>query len=202
MSGLTLLAADSSAWSDGRVEAIAQMVGGLLGLLGLGIGLLQYADAQKWKRSEFAAAQLELLTKDPELELCCKLLDWAGRVSPVPEKYSALTSDKQFVHDWETMKTAMLPEEATLDVEWTWQHMMYRDLFDRFFGYLDRINHYISIGLISTRDVASLDYWLEQIIAPRFAPARDRQLFVAFLERYGYDGTLELSRRLVKSRPK
>jgi hypothetical protein len=73
--------------------------------------------------------------------------------------------------------------------------MLYRDVFDHFFDYLERINHYIAIKLIFERDVSSLKWWLEQIAAPRFAPSDQRGMFLAFIRRYEYDGVLEMMGR-------
>jgi hypothetical protein len=70
--------------------------------------------------------------------------------------------------------------------------MMYRDLFDHFLDYLERMNHYIKIRLISAGDVGSLRYWLEQLDRPRFLPANEQQLFRIFIDRYHYDGVREL----------
>jgi hypothetical protein len=171
------------------------MIGAAAALAGLGFGLYQYYIAQKWKRAEFAAQQLERLSADPELDLCCKLLDWAVRASPVPERYAALTDKKTFLHDWHIMREAMLPEEESANANWDWQHMMYRDVFDKFFNYLERINHAITIDLIAEADVTSLRYWLEQIGNPRFLPDKDKALFVRFVERYNYRGVLAMMKR-------
>lgn len=173
-------------------EAVS-LVAPVLGVLGLFIGLLQYIKAQRWKRSEFAAKHLSTLSTDPELALCCKLLDWSQRKVPVPEKYRSLTGKTVFDHNWGVMQTALVaePEKCVFD----WQQMLYRDLFDHFFEYLERINHYISIRLISIRDVASLKYWLEQIAEPRFMPKRQRSIFLDFIEAYEYQGVTELAAR-------
>jgi hypothetical protein len=178
------------------LKGALEFLGAASALAALAFGLYQYYVAQKWKRAEFAAAQLEALSTDEELDLCCKLLDWAGRVSGVPLKYQALTDQKTFVHDWRVMKQAMLPEEDSERADWDWQHMMYRDIFDRFFSYLERIDQYIAIDLISPRDVASLRYWLAQIERPRFLPEDEQSLFARFIERYGYSGVRSLARRL------
>jgi hypothetical protein len=178
-----------------ELKDAVSVVGAVLGFGGLGFGLYQYYVAQKWKRAEFAAEQLEKLSSDPDLELCCKLLDWAVRISPVPERYASLTAEKTLVHDWSIMREAMLPEEDSAQTQWGWQHMMYRDVFDKFFDYLERINHYISIRLISEKDVSSLSYWLRQIACPRFLPSEESSLFVRFVERYGYDGVTQMMQR-------
>jgi hypothetical protein len=184
-----------------ELRDILSIVGAIIALAGFAFGLYQYYVAQKWKRAEFAAQQLEKLSSDPDLDLCCKLLDWSVRVSPVPEKYAALTDEKTFVHDWRVMREAMLPEEDSGKAEWDWQHMMYRDTFDKFFEYLERINHYITIRLVSEKDVASLRYWLEQLVEPRFLPPEQRLLFQHFIDRYHYQGVREMIGRLHADRP-
>jgi hypothetical protein len=165
-------------------------VGAVLG--GLAFGLYEYHTAQKWKKSEFAARQLEKLSTDSKLALCCQFLDWERRRMLVPSDYAAFTTDKVFVHDWKTLATAMRPEEETTG--FNWQEVMYRDYFDHFFGYLERINHSREIRLIRKQDVSSLKYWLEQIGTPRFLGAGDRSVFPDFLEYYGYSGVMALMR--------
>jgi hypothetical protein len=66
---------------------------------------------------------------------------------------------------------------------------IYRDLFDCLFSYLEEINHYIDIGLVSSKQVASLKYWLNEISSPRFGePVR----FGPFIDHYGYEGVRSL----------
>jgi hypothetical protein len=70
--------------------------------------------------------------------------------------------------------------------------VLYRDLFDHFFGYLGRINHYIDIELITAKDVSSIEYWLKQIASPRF----ERTLvFHDFIQFYGYVGVIDLMKK-------
>jgi hypothetical protein len=163
----------------------------ILGLAGAAaaftVGLYQYRVAQKWKKSEFAARLLEQLSKDPLLATCCRLLDWSARKIPVPEQYQALTEEAALLHDWDALIEAMAPEERK--PTFGWQGVLYRDLFDHLFSYLERINHYITIRLITVDDVASLEYWLRQLADPRFV---ETPVFVDFLERYEYSGVFEL----------
>ena len=171
---------------------IITIIGTVLGLSGLSFGLYEYYIAQKWKKSEFAANQLALLSSDPELELACKLLDWSSREFPVPEKYQLIFEEKTFIHDWETLRIAMLPESKR--GVYNWQQTLYRDIFDHFFNYLENINHSISINLISQKDVESLRYWLKQIASPRFVEQNKKSLFMDFIKEYEYSGVLELMR--------
>ena len=169
------------------------MASAVIGIGGLLFGLRQYSAAEKWKRSEFAAKHLEELSSDARLQLCCKLLDWSVRKVAVPDEYSALTSEPVFVHDWRILAEAMKPESAATRFEW--QHMMYRDLFDHFFEYLERIEHYLSIGLFSVSDVSSLKYWLDALADPRFLEGPEKEVFFDFLRRYDFDGVMALMRR-------
>lgn len=139
-------------------EVIAAL-GVVVGAVGFAIGLYQYHIAQKWKKSEFAAKLLEELANDERLTTCCKLLDYSTRKLPVPSQYRPLTEDSIFLHNWEALGKAMSSEVDMRKFEW--QAVLYRDLFDYFFGYLERINHYIDIGLITAKDVSSLEYWLK-----------------------------------------
>jgi hypothetical protein len=172
------------------MDATLALVGSLLGLAGFGFGLYQYYIAQKWKRSEFAAQQLALLAEDPQLEICCRILDWNSRVFPVPVRYRDLAPEPTFFHNWDVLAAAMSGEAQKGSFDW--QETLYRDLFDHFFAYLERIEHFLSIDLISLEDVASLRYWLGELAAPRFV---DRPIFIDFLRAYDYAGVLRLMER-------
>jgi len=157
--------------------------------------LYEYWTAQKWKRSEFAARQFEMLTTDPVLAMCCQFLDWSYRRMPIPERYKIYSGeDDSFVHKWATLETSMRPESE--QDSFPFPQVLYRDYFDHFFAYLERINHYLDIGLFSKKDVSSLKYWLEQVAEPRYVQ-EDKQyaFFRDFLEKYGYSGVLELMHR-------
>jgi len=169
------------------VKDFLMILGPIIGVSGFIFGLYQYYIGQKWKKSEFAAKQLEQLANDARLATCCQLLDWSTRTLPVPEPYRALTKETVFLHEWHTLANAMLPEVQKGSFEW--QEILYRDLFDHFFNYLERLNHCIGIKLITVKDVASLKYWLQQIAAPRFG---DKPVFIDFIRAYGYLGVLEL----------
>lgn len=178
----------------GVQESVA-IVGPVLGLIGLAFGLYQYYISQRWRKSEYAAKMLELLTTDPRLELCCRFLDWSGREFRIPENYLPLAgSQATFRHDWDRLSEAMKHENKK--TTFNWLDSLYRDHFDHFFDFLASVNHSISIKLIPVRDVKSLRYWLEQIAEPRFVLDEEKPLvFLPYLEKYGYEGVLELMKR-------
>lgn len=157
------------------------------GLIGFAFGLYKYTVAQRWKKSELAASFLEQLVSDPQLALCCQMLDYSSRRFVVPEMFRPISNEETFLHNWEDLIKGMLPEYD--QSRFSWQQTLYRDLFDHFFGYLERVNHYISINLIDIRDLRSLSYWLDQIKQPRFVK---EPVFMKFIEAYEYGGVVEL----------
>ncbi len=167
-----------------NIETILALIIGSGGLI---FGLYEYTIAQKWKNSEFASRQLELISNDPILSMCCTCLDWEVRKILVPVQYREMTEDSTFIHKWDILTTAMLPESE--QASFNWQEVIYRDSFDHLFNYFERIDHYITIRLIITKDVASLEYWLRQIAAPRFSK---NNVFEKFIEAYEYTGVLSL----------
>ena len=133
-----------------------ETVGIIIALVGLLFGLYQYYVNAKWKRSEFAAKQLDLLTSDPDITFCCQVLDYSYRIFPVPKKYRNITNETWFVHEWSKLESAMQPESQQAKFEWPL--ILYRDAFDRFFTYLERMNHYMSIGIFTRKDISILEY--------------------------------------------
>lgn len=169
------------------MNELAQFFGSGIALATVMIAVYQYTKAQKWKRSEFAARLLEKLSQDPALLLCCKALDWKSKPLPIPPKYRLDENDGTFQHDVEILTSAMRPhtEVSTFCRE----EVLYRDLFDEFFAFLEEVDHYISRGLISVKDVSPLEYWLEAIAHPRFS---QEPIFLDYLQEYEFNRVFDL----------
>lgn len=176
-------------------EVLVAAFSAAIGFIGFGTGLYQYYRSQVWKKSEFAAAQLQRLTDDPTLALCCIFLDWGPRKIAVPKEYSVFTDNNEtsFVHNWDNLKTAMKPEYK--EANFQFPLVLYRDSFDQFFVYLDRINHYIGIGLFKVEDVYPLSYWLNELKASRYLQAKDQHVFLTFIDHYHYTGVRSLMKK-------
>jgi hypothetical protein len=172
------------------ITAIATPV---LGLGGLAFGLWQYYVAQKWKRSEYAAKQLEQLTTDPDLWLFCVLLDWGTRKLPVPERYAKVSQKSVFEHDWKEFGEAIKKRQTP--AEYNWQHAMYRDLLDRFCEYLRALNHYVKIGLIDKESIAPIKYWLHKLNQPPYADVANKTMFMDFIDQFDYHDVFRLMER-------
>lgn len=100
------------------------------------------------------------------------------------------------MHDWDLLSKALEPEPDNEKVNFDFPLVLYRDVFDQFFTYLDRINHYINVGLFGIRDIEALRYWIQELQNPRYLEAgKDTQKFNPFLDfvdKYGYLSVKEL----------
>lgn len=179
-----------------NLESVLKLLGAATALGGLIFGLIQYVKAQHWKRAEFAAKELDKLTSDPLLSMACTLLDWTGRTFEVPASYRFKAEEPSFIHDWSILEKAMTPSLIPDDGRdgFIWQEVLYRDIFDHLFTYLDLINHYVEIKLIKDEDIKILKYWMEQIARSELAGGRS--IFYGYIKKFGYEGVNRLSQRL------
>lgn len=178
-----------------------EWIGAGLGFVTLWFGIFQYFRAQVWKRSEFAAAQLDKLNSDADLRLACTMIDWSERELPIPEHRKLNSNDHSFQHTTDNLKKAMRTE-ANMRGSFSLDEALKRDIFDRFFAYLEDIEHYLEVGLISKRQVKPLRYWLKEIADSRFSY---KPIFHDYLSYYGFDGVFRLLNRFqidLNDRPK
>jgi hypothetical protein len=178
------------------LEPTLKILGSVTALGGFIFGLCQYVKAQHWKRAEFAAKELDKLNSDHLLSMACTLLDWTERKFAIPDAYKYKAEEPTFIHNWAVLEKAMVPGLVPTDGRpgFSWQEVLYRDVFDHLFTYLDLVNHYIEIKLIKVDDVKILRYWLEQISHSELAGGRP--IFRSYLKKFGYDGVNRLSQKL------
>jgi len=169
--------------------------------IGLIIGLLQYRRAQIWKRMEFAASLVRRISADNELTLAITFLDWRHRHFAIPDKYKSVAAGRlQFCHSHEAMARVfslssreILPETGMLDLkpeEITLESMIYIDVFDRFFEYMEEINSFIEMGLVNKADVKLLSYWANRIISLKYLQT---EIFIEYLKYYKLSGVFALA---------
>jgi len=178
------------------LEFVLKAIAAASALAGLFLGLAQYYRAQRWKMAEFAAKELEKLNNDPLLSLACTLLDWEGRTFGVPETYRYKSENSSFIHTWKILEKAMVPSITPDDGQdgFTEQEVMYRDIFDHLFTYLELMNHYVEIKLIRSDDISILKYWFQQIAGSELA--HGKPIFQKFLQKFEYIGVNSLSKKL------
>jgi hypothetical protein len=154
-------------------EAIELFVA-LGAIAGFFVGLYQYRQAQRWKRLEFAAGQLQRLTSDPDLVLAITFLEYSKMTIPLPEKYRELAKTDLFHHD-----SAKLSENMGLTFfESTAEYFIYREAFMRLFEYLEQLYQFIDMGLIKADDVKGVIWVLEGTARPKWI---DRSVLVGHL---------------------
>ena len=145
-----------------------------LAFLGFGFGLWQYSKAQAWKRLEFAASVLDRLRTDPTLRLALFFLDWKARMLFLPKELADYGHDgAKFEHSIERMATAYAMESRSriaetddyeLKPEFTTpQYLLYIDVLDRFFEYLGQVQAFLELGVLETKDIRALGYWVNRL---------------------------------------
>ncbi|MBW7843802.1 MAG: hypothetical protein H3C40_13860 [Ignavibacterium sp.] len=131
--------------------------------------LWQYIADRKWKRKQFAVEVMNKIKDDAEFRLAIAFIDWREREPLIPDRY--ITSDKQkksFKHTNKEMALAFdmnlrekLPDTDSYDLkldEYSIERMVYVDVFERFFQYLEDISSFIKIKLIKWEDVMTICY--------------------------------------------
>ncbi len=172
------------------LQRLAEISGMVVALGTLIAAVLQYHSAEQWKRAEFASQQLERLAHDPELYIASKALDWERRRFALPQRYQEAYGGKVLEHSPEALAHALLPEEEQGAP--TKEDVVYGDAFDAYFDFLERIDHYIDIGLFGIHEISALCYWVELVDRPKYITAERMH---GYLERYGFDGVFSLIRR-------
>jgi hypothetical protein len=124
----------------------------VIGISGVLFGVYQYRQAQRWKRLEFAANQLQRIYAEPELVLATTFLDYSKRGVPLPESYWEYVGKKVFEHDCKIMYQLMSSR-----YEEQIEFFIYNDTIDRLFAYLDQIYAFIEMRLIQAKDVNHCD---------------------------------------------
>lgn len=182
-------------------EELIKIIPSTATAIGLIVGLIQYRRAQVWKRMEFAASLVRRVASDNELTLAITFLDWRHRHFAVPDKYKPVAGGHlQFCHSHEAMARVfsmssreILPETGMLDLkqeEITLESMIYIDIFDRFFEYLEEVYSFIEMGLVNNTDVKILSYWANRIVNLKYMQTH---IFVEYLIYYKLNGVLALS---------
>jgi hypothetical protein len=178
---------------------LAAMSGGLFAFLA---GLMQYRQAQRWKRAELVANEMKEFKADPMVRNALLLLDWNERSVDLfpheaePHKRSVRIEDR-------AIAAALVPHITRCDFSPV--EIALRDAFDHFFDRLERCEYFLEAGLVSRQEFAPyLTYWLDILgneKSGRKPPEVVRALWV-YIDFY-YAGVTSLLRRFgYKIRPR
>ncbi len=156
---------------------VIEVLVSLAAIVGFFFGLYQYRQAQRWKRLEFAATQLQRLTSDPELLFAIVCLEYSKREVHLPEKYQKVIKKETFIHDSKVLSRVMQVYH-----EDTPEFYVYQDVFARLFEYLSQVYQFIDLGLIQANDVKGLRWVLEHLANPIFV---DKVAFAKYIIKGG-----------------
>jgi hypothetical protein len=155
-------------------------------------GVTQYMRAQAWTRTEFAWKMVDRLTQDEDLAFCRVLIDWSPRRVKIPERYVELMKPEEhrtvFTHSWDKLWIGLTKTE-----KFSFEEVMYRDLFDAFFSYLDEIERSLATGLVSPANLAGITYWINKVASCKVLP-EGPLVFQPFVQKY-YPNVESLMRR-------
>ena len=152
-------------------KELIQILVSLIGVGGFLFGVFQYQQAQRWKRLEYAANQLQRLQSDPDLVLATTFLDISERDVPLPEKYWDYADARIFKHNCQSMYPIMARRYNN-----TPEFFIYTEAFEHLFEYLVQIYAFIEMKLIKPSDVKSLRWVLEDLAKPSWAT--DNRVFI------------------------
>lgn len=160
-----------------------------------GAGLIQYRHAQSWKRMEFVAQQVEKFRADAMVRRVLMMLDYGERRidlglpleanlrsgEPKPPRITyKVTAEALRSHRGN--QRGFSPLEAVI-----------RDQFDTFLDYLCHFEHFITSGLIKSRDLHPyLEYWACALAGEDELDEELLTRFWLFVDTYGYGKARQL----------
>jgi hypothetical protein len=162
------------------IRETLELLVALAAIAGFFMGLYQYRQAQKWKRLEFAAGQMQRLTNDPDLVLAITFLEYSKMEVPLPDKYRLIMQADTFQHESDVLSTMMEPRYF----ERSSTYFIYREAFMRLFEYFEQLFQFTEMGLIQPEDIKGVKWVLEGIVSPNYI---DKSVLSQYLITYFQD---------------
>ena len=161
------------------------------------IGRDEYRNAQKWKRSEFLAAEVDRFFAQPRVATALLLIDYSKiRLEPNGRRASQRTETSFILRDEVITSGLRIHTEFENETEeFTAPEMLAREAFDELLTGFERFDHHIRIGLIDPDDAkVYLGYWVEKLANPRsrWKPPEFYSALAHFVKAYEYVGVAHL----------
>lgn len=175
---------------DLLLKGLTFIVAGALALK----AILEYRQAQRWKRFEFIAQQIKDFNTDPQVRKVMVMLDWEERqLELFPER----DTDKTVLINTSLLTSALHPDNEGGDQQgYTEAQARIRELFDAFFDKLSFFSIVLRSGLVHQDDLAPyLRYWLDRLVLPKHRGLLFTQNVWAYLDQYGYGDVKWLLRK-------
>lgn len=120
----------------------------------------QLRETRLWKKTELAKNVLDEIWKNDECTVAMALVDWTNRPFVLP------SDDRRVRIKREEVLRALRTDEK--DLAFTAKEVFIRDCFDSLLDALQRLEHYIEIGLIEFEDVQfPLEYTVAELSGMR-----------------------------------
>jgi hypothetical protein len=151
-------------------------------------GLLQYRQAQKWKRAEWVAKEMKEFYDNPVVHRAMLMIDWEGRTFAFPEE--SPETGTRLVRVTDDVVTGALRLYQMDQADFTTDEVVIRDTFDELLDGMEMFASFRAAGLVTAKDIKPyLAYWIEKIRSADTSgePKRLVQLR-AYIQNYGYSG--------------
>lgn len=185
----TLLRWFATLTPDGQLKAMA-LLGAIAAFV---IGLLQYRKAQRWKRVEWIAKEMDAFFADAKVAIALKMIDWGARRIELYPNRANEGNRFRVVRDADLEKA--LRRHTKQAEMFTEDEAALRDLFDHFLDRLERIHSFVEAGLLSFKDVRPyLHYWAVQVVSADESDDTVKRIVQLrrFITTYGYSGVQRL----------
>jgi len=163
---------------------ILKALSGPAAAIGLGIGLVQYGRAQRWKKAEFVAAQIKDFEANVLVRRAMKMLDFRDSHFVVDGRAIHFNSDiLARALPYESMVPESPPDEAEI-----------RLAFCDFFDGLERLHHFVEAELITADHLKPyLPYWFRRFTTTHCKPQEFVDSIWTFIDGYEYTGVRALA---------
>lgn len=182
-------------WCRGFFSSVGNSLSQLAvaaGLVGFFIGLWQYQDAQKWKRTEFINKEIGAYEEIPYVSNAHSVLDSTGEEVELPPSDASGVTPSMVVDSNTLTRVLGTPDPAK---PFNAAEKRIRDSFDSFLSNLERFNSFIDLGLVKKKEINFyLSYWLKIMGDPnnnKLTSAARTQLW-KYIKENDYPGVIQL----------
>jgi hypothetical protein len=155
-----------------------------IAVITLAFGVWQYWKAQKWKRAEFVAAQIKEFESNPLVRCAMRMLDFPE--DPIKLDGQAISLSQEILAEalpHEDLKRKFSPGEIEI-----------RRAFCDFFDGLERMHHFLQVGLIDLEHVTPyLKYWFRRFTTTDYMNQDFLYSVWTFIDGYEYEGVRQLA---------
>jgi hypothetical protein len=155
-----------------------------IAVITLAFGVWQYWKAQKWKRAEFVAAQIKEFEGNPLVRRAMRMLDFPE--DPIKLDGQAISLSQEILAEalpHEDLKRKFSPGEIEI-----------RRAFCDFFDGLERMHHFLQVGLIDIEHLTPyLKYWFRRFATTDYMNQDFLYSVWTFIDGYEYEGVRQLA---------